>query len=225
MSAKKILIDKGNLNGYNYEIIGVTLEHYGHIFEQNICAYIVIPEDNPLYNTNTLNDYDILEQKYHFMKKIGIALSYSKNNIIGWVYYDDTGSKQKILNDIKKVIQIINTFEYDEDLENEAVERKKEFEEYEADLFNSFNDMNESKNNFMKKTIKLNEQQLTKVIKESVRQVLKEEISTDYRNALKQVLNKSFSNLNDNEKIFLYDVLNEETWEVVYAALNILKPY
>ena len=83
--------------------------------------------------------------------------------------------------------------------------------------------MNESKNNFMKKTIKLNEQQLTKVIKESVRQVLKEEISTDYRNALKQVLNKSFSNLNDNEKQFLYDLLNNETWETIYIALGVLE--
>lgn len=70
----------------------------------------------------------------------------------------------------------------------------------------------------------LNESKLRKIIKESVKKALKEEISNDYYESLKQVLAKSFSNLNDNEKIFLYDLLNEQTWEVVYAALSILKP-
>ena len=72
--------------------------------------------------------------------------------------------------------------------------------------------------------MKINETQLKKIIKESVKKALKEEISHDYYESLKQVLTKSFSNLNDNDKIFLYDLLNEQTWEVVYAALSILKP-
>lgn len=55
--------------------------------------------------------------------------------------------------------------------------------------------------------------------------VLSEAISTDYRSTLKQLFAKSFANLDDNEKQFLYDLLNNETWEVVYVALESLKPY
>lgn len=51
---------------------------------------------------------------------------------------------------------------------------------------------------------------------------INEVISTDSHNALKQLLAKSFSNLNDNEKIFLSDLLNNEPWETIYTALNIL---
>lgn len=66
--------------------------------------------------------------------------------------------------------------------------------------------------------------QLRKIIQESVKNVLKEDISNGYYEDLKQLLAKSFSNLNDNEKTFLYDLLNKQTWEVVYAALSVLKP-
>lgn len=54
---------------------------------------------------------------------------------------------------------------------------------------------------------------------------MNEAISTDHRKALKQLLAKSFSNLNDNEKQYLYDLLSNETWETVYVALEMLKPY
>ena len=54
---------------------------------------------------------------------------------------------------------------------------------------------------------------------------LNEAISPDYRSALKQLFVKSFSNLDDNEKQFLYDLLSNETWETVYVALETLKPY
>lgn len=71
--------------------------------------------------------------------------------------------------------------------------------------------------------MKINEKQLKKIIKESVKKVLNEEISNDNYKELKQLLAKSFSNLNDDEKTFLYDLLNNQTWEVVYAALSVLK--
>jgi hypothetical protein len=75
----------------------------------------------------------------------------------------------------------------------------------------------------MKRNIKLTESDLHNIIKESVKKVLKEDMSIDYKNDLKNILNKAFSNLNDNEKILLSDLLNNETWDVVYAALNILQ--
>lgn len=75
-----------------------------------------------------------------------------------------------------------------------------------------------------KKTIRLTESELRKIVKESVNNVLNEEMSQDYDKALKQVLAKAFSNLDDDEKIFLSDLLNHQTWDVVYAALAILKP-
>lgn len=52
---------------------------------------------------------------------------------------------------------------------------------------------------------------------------INEAISTDYRISLKQILTKSFGNLNDNEKQFLYDLLNNEPWETIYTALIILE--
>lgn len=51
---------------------------------------------------------------------------------------------------------------------------------------------------------------------------INEIISADYSDALKQLLTKSFGNLNDNEKAFLSDLLNNEPWETIYTALNIL---
>lgn len=70
--------------------------------------------------------------------------------------------------------------------------------------------------------IKLTESKLKQIVAESVKKVLNESISTDYHNTLKQLLAKSFNNLNENEKQFLYDLLNNEPWEIIYTALNIL---
>lgn len=70
--------------------------------------------------------------------------------------------------------------------------------------------------------IKLTENKLKQIVAESVKNILNETISTDYGKALKQLLTKAFSNLNDNEKIFLSDLLNNEPWETIYTALNIL---
>lgn len=52
---------------------------------------------------------------------------------------------------------------------------------------------------------------------------LNEAISPDYRSALKQLFAKSFGNLDDNEKQFLYDLLNNEPWETIYIALGVLE--
>lgn len=73
--------------------------------------------------------------------------------------------------------------------------------------------------------IKLTEKKLRQIVNESVKNVLNEAMSTDYRGALKQIFAKSFGNLDDNEKQFLYDLLSNETWETVYVALETLKPY
>jgi hypothetical protein len=52
---------------------------------------------------------------------------------------------------------------------------------------------------------------------------INESISTDYHNTLKQLLAKSFNNLNENEKQFLYDLINNEPWETIYIALGVLE--
>ena len=68
----------------------------------------------------------------------------------------------------------------------------------------------------------ITESKLKQIVNESVKNVLNETISTDYRMTLKQIFTKSFGNLNDNEKQFLYDLLNNEPWETIYTALNVL---
>lgn len=73
--------------------------------------------------------------------------------------------------------------------------------------------------------IKLTEGKLKQIVAESVNRVLNETISTDYRESLKQLLTKAFTNLNDNEKQFLYDLLSNEPWETIYTALETIKPY
>ena len=73
--------------------------------------------------------------------------------------------------------------------------------------------------------IKLTESKLRQIVNESVKNTLNEAISPDYRGVLKQLFNKLFSKLNDNEKQYLYDLLSNETWETVYVALETLKPY
>ena len=71
--------------------------------------------------------------------------------------------------------------------------------------------------------IKLTENKLKQIVAESVKNILSEAISPDYRSALKQLFAKSFGNLDDNEKQYLYDLLSNETWETVYVALGVLE--
>ena len=71
--------------------------------------------------------------------------------------------------------------------------------------------------------IKLTENKLKQIVAESVKNMLSEAISPDYRSALKQLFAKSFGNLDDNEKQYLYDLLSNETWETVYVALGVLE--
>ena len=73
--------------------------------------------------------------------------------------------------------------------------------------------------------IRLTESKLKQIVAKSVKKMLNESISTDYHNTLKELLTKSFSTLNENEKQFLYDLLNNEPWETIYTALETLKPY
>lgn len=77
----------------------------------------------------------------------------------------------------------------------------------------------------MKQRIVLKESDLHRMIKESVKQMLSEAMSSDYDKALKETLTKAFNGLTDNEKAFLYDLLNQQTQDVVYAAQEILKPH
>lgn len=77
----------------------------------------------------------------------------------------------------------------------------------------------------MKQRIILKESDLHRMIKESVKQMLSETMSSDYDKALKETLTKAFNGLTDNEKAFLYDLLNQQTQDVVYAAQEILKPH
>ena len=55
--------------------------------------------------------------------------------------------------------------------------------------------------------IKLTENKLKQIVAESVKNILSEAISPDYRSALKQLFAKSFGNLDDNEKQYLYDLV------------------
>lgn len=71
--------------------------------------------------------------------------------------------------------------------------------------------------------IKLTESKLKQIVAESVKKVLNESMSSDYRKTLKDLLTKAFTNLNDNEKQFLYDLLNNEPWETIYIALGVLE--
>ena len=42
---------------------------------------------------------------------------------------------------------------------------------------------------------------------------------------LRVLLKKVFSNLNGEERDYLYDMLNNDIWNTVYVALSVLKPY
>ena len=60
--------------------------------------------------------------------------------------------------------------------------------------------------NMSKNKIRITENELKQIVAESVKKTLNEAISTDYRSELKQLFAKSFGNLNDNEKQYLYDL-------------------
>lgn len=77
----------------------------------------------------------------------------------------------------------------------------------------------------MKRTIRLTESDLHKVINESVKRILSESVSYESIENLKTIFNKAFNNLNDDEKDFICTMLEDETWDAVYTALNVLKPY
>ena len=68
----------------------------------------------------------------------------------------------------------------------------------------------------------MNESKLRKIITESIGKVVK--MGGDEYTALKQLSSKLFDNFTDNEKIFFYDLLNHNTWDVVYAMMGVLKP-
>lgn len=152
-----------------------------------------------------------------------------------YVYNSKCIRKKYIEGIVRAIINALNNGEYKDPLANIA--RKASVKELKSNYPKQNNASTEElksenkkykTNNIMehiKQTIKLTESDLHKIIKESVKKVLKEGPSEDGLNALKEVLIKSFSNLSDNEKTFLYDLLNRETWEVVYTALRILKPY
>ena len=62
---------------------------------------------------------------------------------------------------------------------------------------------------------------LSNVVAESVKKALNEGSNYD---KLKTLFYKLFSSLNDEEKKFLYNELNNNTWDVIYAALSALHP-
>lgn len=75
-------------------------------------------------------------------------------------------------------------------------------------LANNINENKEYKTNknMSKNKIRITENELKQIVAESVKKTLNEAISTDYRSELKQLFAKSFGNLNDNEKQYLYDL-------------------
>jgi hypothetical protein len=157
-------------------------------------------------------------------------------------YIIDNGNES---NYIRYVILMISkdSAKYYYDLENEKMTQDSiaEFQSYlTQDAISFIQNLNENKEyktnkNMTKNKIRITENELKQIVAESVKKILSEArkpsdktvdineaISTDYSNALKQLLAKSFSTLNENEKQFLYDLLNNEPWETIYTALNVL---
>ena len=127
-------------------------------------------------------------------------------------------------NSIKKGIKKYkDTFSYneDEDADNPAA---IDFKQAGKDAMDWLRGKKKKSVQEGKQIIRLTESDLHRLIKESVKQVLSESMSSSYDNALKETLTKAFHGLTDNEKTFLYNLLNQQTWDVVYAALAILKP-
>ena len=76
----------------------------------------------------------------------------------------------------------------------------------------------ESKNKG-KQLCRLTESDLHKIVKESVNKILKGNTSEELRVLLK----RAFSNLNDEERGFLFDMINSDTWYTVYVIMSVLK--
>ena len=130
---------------------------------------------------------------------------------------------ESIKDSIKKGIKKYkDTFSYneDEDADNPAA---IDFKQASKDAIDWLRGKKKKGVQEGKQIIRLSESDLHRVIKESVKQVLSESMSSSYDNALKETLTKAFNGLTDNEKTFLYDLLNQQAWDVVYTALAILK--
>lgn len=74
-----------------------------------------------------------------------------------------------------------------------------------------------------RQVIKITESDLHNVINESVKKVLKESLNYSQADQVKELFTKAFSNLEPQEKEILYNALNENSWDCVYAALIVLK--
>ena len=123
--------------------------------------------------------------------------------------------------------------EKEEEREKRAIKKKlekeKKFEDYWASVGHPQLYMFDDEGNVKLKTENMNydrltESQIDEIISKSVKKSLNEEVmSQDYKAALDGVLKKMVLNLSDNEKSFLYDLINNNTWEVVYPLLSTLK--
>lgn len=52
---------------------------------------------------------------------------------------------------------------------------------------------------------------------------INEALSPDFQKALIDILEKAFSNLSENEKIFLHEIANQVPWDLIYAMMGVLK--
>ena len=75
----------------------------------------------------------------------------------------------------------------------------------------------------MKNQIKVTEQDLKNIISESVKKIVKESRQNVYDTFLKPICQKMAANLTDEEKKKLYYIVDNESWDFVYAMLNAIK--
>ena len=75
----------------------------------------------------------------------------------------------------------------------------------------------------MKNQIKVTEQDLKNIITESVKKVVKESRQNVYDTFLKPVCQKMVANLTGEEKKKLYYIVDNESWDVIYALLTAIK--
>ena len=75
----------------------------------------------------------------------------------------------------------------------------------------------------MPKSINLTEQELKSIISDSVKKVVKESRQNVYDTFLKPVCQKMVANLTDEEKKKLYYIVDNESWDVIYALLTAIK--
>ena len=72
----------------------------------------------------------------------------------------------------------------------------------------------------MKRRVRLTEGDLHRIVKESVNKILNEGNTCE---ELRVLLKRAFSNLNDEERGFLFDMINNDTWYTVYVIMSVLK--